>query len=372
MSTDPFAFHNGSKGHARLNTRLLDTTSVTALTDCPACNRPFTDDAQAARVLAKLKAQERAWAENFDRQLQERVEQARNDAMAVAQAASKDQIEALVADNARLKDSFETTVREQTEARVASERLQMEAKYASDAALRFQENEKLKKQVGLLTRALDERKAYELGEGAEIDQYRALRTAFPDDRITRVGKGVEGADIDHVVIHKGRECGKILHESKNRKNWSDRYAVKLRADKIAAKADYAVLSTCAFPPGTDQIEVRENEVILCKPKRVVPVTRILRQAIILVSTLRDGGKDAHKKKAALFALFASGVGRELLMSASDDIDKLRALDSAHAKHTRKLLEDRGKVYTAQEQKFTDIFAAIDRIIRGEDDGEFAF
>jgi hypothetical protein len=35
--------------------------------------------------------------------------------------------------------------------------------------LRFQENQKLKEQVSALTRALDERKAYELGERAELD-----------------------------------------------------------------------------------------------------------------------------------------------------------------------------------------------------------
>jgi hypothetical protein len=46
--------------------------------------------------------------------------------------------------------------------------------------------------------------------------------------------------------------------------------------------------------------------------------------------------------------------------------------AVHAKHTKKLLEDRGKVYTAQEQKFTGIFAAIDCIIRGEDDRGSAF
>jgi hypothetical protein len=358
MSMQQFAFQDDANGHGRLDT---------GLTACPLCDRPFTDDDQAARVHAKHEAQERAQAQNFGRQLHEQVERARNEATAAALAASKDQIDALVADNARLNDNLEATVREQTDALVAAERLQLEAQYAADAALRFQENEKLKKQVGQLTRALDERKAYDLGEGAEIDQYHALRAAFPGDRITRVGKGVEGADIEQIVVDKGQECGKILHESKNRKNWSDRYAVKLRADKIAAEADYAVLSTCAFPPGTDQIEIRE-EVIVCKPKRVVSVTRILRQAIILAA-LRDGGKDADKK---LSALFTSGVGRELLMSASDDVDKLRALDTAHAKHTKKILEDRGKVYAAQEQKFANIFAAIDRIIQGEADGEAAF
>ena len=64
----------------------------------------------------------------------------------------------------------------------------------------------------------------------------------------------------------------------------------------------------------------------------------------------------------MWAFFTSGQGRELLMSASDDITKLRALDKALLNHAKKHVDDSEKVYKAQEQKFDDIFAAIDRII----------
>jgi len=57
--------------------------------------------------------------------------------------------------------------------------------------------------------------------------------------------------------------------------------------------------------------------------------RIVSQAIIQASVLRDGGKDADEKKAALYAFFTSGK------SASDDIDKLRAPSTAPMQNTRR-------------------------------------
>src|SRR3989442_15334599 len=84
---------------------------------------------------------------------------------------------------------------------------------------------------------------------------------YPDDQITRVPKGTAGADIIHVVKHNGKECGKIIYDSKNRKGWRDDYVTKLREDQIAAKAEHAILSACKFPAGAHQLEVREGVII---------------------------------------------------------------------------------------------------------------
>jgi hypothetical protein len=94
---------------------------------------------------------------------------------------------------------------------------------------------------------------------------------------------------------------------------------------------------------------------------------MLRFAIIKVSEARAEGKDGDKKAAELWAFFTSGQGRELLMSASDDITKLRRLDKTLLDHAKKHIDDSEKVYKAQAQKLDDIFAAIDHIINGEDD-----
>src|SRR6516162_625422 len=113
-----FTFDDRSNGHAQFDT---------GMTACPTCWRPFTDEEQARQVHARHDAQEHARAEFFDRQLQEREERGRNEGTAAGQAASKELIEALVAEISSLKDGAETTINERTEAAIAKERLKMQA-----------------------------------------------------------------------------------------------------------------------------------------------------------------------------------------------------------------------------------------------------
>ena len=81
------------------------------------------------------------------------------------------------------------------------------------------ERESLQSKMKEMERALLKKTSQDLGEVAEIDLFEALRHAFPDDRISRVPKGQNGADIHHEVIHKGQPCGKIVIDSKNTKGW---------------------------------------------------------------------------------------------------------------------------------------------------------
>ena len=62
-----------------------------------------------------------------------------------------------------------------------------------------------------------------------------------------MGKGVNGADVIHEVIHNGKVCGKIVYDAKNRNAWQNEFVIKLRADKIAQAADHAILSSNKFP-----------------------------------------------------------------------------------------------------------------------------
>ena len=94
---------------------------------------------------------------------------------------------------------------------------------------------KLTSELADLQRKLEGKSAHELGEGSEIDLFEQLRAAFEGDRIQRVPKGVNGADVIHEVVHNGRTCGKIVYDAKNRDAWQNGFAVKLNADKPAGR-----------------------------------------------------------------------------------------------------------------------------------------
>ncbi len=132
----------------------------------------------------------------------------------------------------------------------------------AEKAKAFDENLKLINKVDALQRDLEKKTNEELGEVAEIELFEALKEEFPDDRIERVAKGDPGADILHAVMHNGRECGTIIYDSKNRKMFRNEHVTKLLENQLAAKAEYAILSTHMFPRGTHHCMSRT---VWCSP-----------------------------------------------------------------------------------------------------------
>ena len=87
---------------------------------------------------------------------------------------------------------------------------------------------KLQSELADMQRKLEGKTANELGEGSEIDLFEQLKDAFEGDRIQRVPKGVNGADVIHEVIHNGKVCGKIVYDAKNRNAWQNEFVIKLK------------------------------------------------------------------------------------------------------------------------------------------------
>ncbi len=130
---------------------------------------------------------------------------------------------------AALKEAQETAVEQRVQERQTA--LQQE----KDAAVLAERGKVLKLQSELadMQRKLEGKSAHELGEGSEVDLFEQLKATFEGDRIWRVGKGVNGADVIHEVVHNGKVCGKIIYDAKNRNAWQNEFVNKLRADKIA-------------------------------------------------------------------------------------------------------------------------------------------
>jgi hypothetical protein len=224
---------------------------------------------------------------------------------------------------ATLSEQYETTLNE----RVGSLRENME-KAKDDAvnaekAKAFEENEKLSNKVNELQRALERKTNEELGEGAEINLFEALKKEFPDDRIERVAKGAPGADILHSVMHNGRECGTIIFDSKNHKAFRNAHVTKLLEDQLKAKAEHAILSTSAFPDGTRQLHMQDG-VLLANPARVVSVVTLIRRHLLQAHTLRLSSADRESKTAALYAFITSERYTQLLSLVDAHADELLA------------------------------------------------
>jgi len=120
------------------------------------------------------------------------------------------------------------------------------------------------------------------GEVQELLLEEMLRTAFPFDLVTEVGKGVRGADCIQTVRNAfGQECGKIIFESKRTKDFAHDWIEKLKADMRSQGADVSVIVTQALP--RDMISFGEKEgVWICSFAEAKAVVAMLRDAVIKI------------------------------------------------------------------------------------------
>jgi hypothetical protein len=166
------------------------------------------------------------------------------------------------------------------------------------------ERESLQKKMQLMDKQLQKKTANELGDGAEVDLFEALRECFPSDKITRIPKGQAGADILHEVLYKGEPCGRIILDSKNRQGWKWDFVTKLRQDQVEAGAEHAILATTVFPQGKKEMCI-ESGVIVMAPARIIYVAQILRQAMVTMRVKGLSIKERATKMSKLYNLITS-------------------------------------------------------------------
>jgi hypothetical protein len=120
------------------------------------------------------------------------------------------------------------------------------------------------------------------GEVQELALEELLRSNFPFDEISEVGKGVRGADCIQLVRNNfGQECGKIIFESKRTRDFSQDWIEKLKADMRSQGASVAVLVTAAMPKDMPCFGER-NGVWICSFSEVKALIYVLRDGIIRI------------------------------------------------------------------------------------------
>ncbi len=272
--------------------------------------------------------------------------------------------EKLIAEaNSKAREAEKHALEIEQNLKIQREALEQDKEDALNAekAKAFEENQKLSNQVNNLQRALDQKTNEELGEGAEVKIFEALKAEFKDDRIERIPRGSAGADVRHVVVLRGQDCGTILYDSKNHKQWREEHADKLRRDQLAEKAEHAILSTHKFPRNARQLDQRDG-VILANPARVVSVATIIRQHLLQLHTLRLSKVEREKKSAALYEFIISEPCKQLLDRIEQRGDVLLDLQVKEMKWHKKQWNDQGTAIRAIQKAKADLTSEIDSII----------
>ena len=313
---------------------------------------------------------------------EQRVLAARNEAKRVAEAAalarlSEIQSRLVQSEQARAADQEQMTALREAQEQALSARL-LEARDTlqreRDAAVLAEKAKVLKLQSELadMQRKLEGKSAHELGEGSEIDLFEQLRAAFEGDRIQRVPKGVNGADVIHEVVHNGKVCGKIIYDAKNRDAWQNAFATKLNADKLTQGADHAILSSNKFPKDRSQVHSQDG-VIVANPARVLAIIEILRDQLVRMHELRVSNEERGSKTVELYAFITSEHCKQLLESVEAQAGKMLDLETKEQEAHRRLWDQRGKLIRSVQKARGDLSFEIDRIIgtagNGPDDAD---
>ena len=202
--------------------------------------------------------------------------------------------------------------------KIDEERKEIEDKiskqFSDESNLKLKEKEK---QINDLRKSLDEAKRKSeqgsmetQGEVLELDLEQRLRSQFVHDIISPVPKGIKGADIIQEVRDTSmNECGKIIWEAKNTKNWSPLWLQKLKDDQREVGANMAILISIALPEGIKGFGMVEG-VWVTDRSSSLPLASAIREQLIQVNFARSASQGKSEKMDVMFSYLSGDEFRQ--------------------------------------------------------------
>ncbi len=274
--------------------------------------------------------------------------------------------------NKELREKLGDLMTELREERKAKENVELEmqermakeeTKIREEATKNADEKYRLKlaasdKKLSDTQKALDEaqRKAAQgsqqlQGEVLELDMEQALRDEFRDDIIDPIGKGVKGTDIRQTVRSpRGSECGIILWECKNHKNWKEEWIQTIKENLRSGKANVPVIVSSVMPKQISGDIGNVNGVWVCRSNSVVILATLLRKGILDVGLQKALAQNRGTKADALFGFVTS----------HEFVHQVEAMVETYTEMRAQVLKER----TAYEKFWAQREAQAQRLLMG--------
>lgn len=161
------------------------------------------------------------------------------------------------------------------------------------------------------------------GEVLELELENTLKQQFPYDDISPVQKGARGGDVIQTVKNStGRECGKIIWESKRTKAWSNEWIVKLKEDQRQIRADIAVIISQVLPSTVKHFGY-VDEVWVGDYHSVLGIAHALRRQLIEVSLVKHSLVGRNDKKEILYTYVYSVEFRQRVQAIAEAFNSMR-------------------------------------------------
>jgi hypothetical protein len=176
--------------------------------------------------------------------------------------------------------------------------------FSEEANLKLLEKEK---QIADLRKSLDDAKRKSeqgsmetQGEVLELDLEQRLMARFPHDLVAPVPKGIKGADVIQTIIDPAQaDCGKIIWEAKNTKNWSSLWLQKLKDEQRNIGANVAILVSVSLPDGIRGFGLIDG-VWVTDLQSYLPLAEAIREQLIQVNFARNASHGKSEKMEVMF------------------------------------------------------------------------
>lgn len=326
--------------------------------ECPYCGQPISRK-EFDEIRARITAEEKARLAKLEQALAAKtkadIEKARRESAA------------LVTKVKREATAREMAIRQEATA-AATAALAPKITEAVNAERAKHFNEKLKLEAKLAdvqARLQPQRTAHQIGEPAEVDLYEALKAAFTQDRVTRVPKGKNGADVIVDVMLSGTPIGKIIVDSKAHARWSNSFTRKLRADQLTEGADFAILSTSVFPKEARSSRLHiQDGVVACDPSCIITLMHLLRRQVVENHRLKLTAEARDDKADKLLAYIGSSACTDLFEEMTKLTSQMFELEQKDAGAYQATHKKRTTLIQSLQGAHHDLTTRIDEIVAG--------
>jgi len=160
------------------------------------------------------------------------------------------------------------------------------------------------------------------GEVLELDMEVKLKEMFPTDQFAPIPKGFQGGDIMQKIIYKGNVVGSILWETKNTKNWSKAWLVKLKEDAGRINATESIIVSQVLPDGVKIFDRREG-VWVTTYEHAISTCRFIRFLITTVSSMKLSASQTDEEWGKVRDYMLSDSFKHRMQTHFDGIKALR-------------------------------------------------
>ncbi len=162
------------------------------------------------------------------------------------------------------------------------------------------------------------------GEVMELALEEALRSEFPLDEVSAVGKGINGADLIHKVRNKnGVVCGTIVWESKRTKNWDKTWSIKLKDDMLRVKGDHAILVTQVLPDDMKNFGFRDG-IYIASFENYISLAFVLRRTLIEQQIIKSGFVGKNEKMEVVYNYIMSSEFRQRIEAIAEAFTSMKS------------------------------------------------